>query len=220
MSKETRKEYMGLISWNRSLCGAPQPMFGSDIKTDSPVCIRICKAYINDISDATHQRISGLHPCMIEVEMTPVQWAEFLTAGTVDDGVPCTITQIDGKRTERVQMRNIAEEYDTHVKAKFDEFQNGVKRIEKEIKDVLDSGKSMSKTQMKELLRQLEIYRTNTVANVEYAHTRFKEDMAGIVVNAKAEVNAYATLRLGDKGVRCLINDNDTPTIEVGGAND
>lgn len=56
MDKHERKDYMGLISWNRIECGAPIPMFGSEIKTDSPVCIRICKAYISEYS--TPPRIS------------------------------------------------------------------------------------------------------------------------------------------------------------------
>lgn len=219
MSSKERKDYMGLISWNRSLCGAPHPMFGSEIKTDSPICIRICKAYISELSDATHQRISGVHPAMIEIEMTPVQWAEFLTAGTVDDGVPCTITKIDGKPTERVQERRIVAEYDDHISAKFHNFQEGIKCAEQKIKDVLDSGKTMSKTQMRELLQMLEVHRNNSVENLDYAMDRFKEDMAKIVVNAKSEVNAYATLRLGADGTRCLINDADEKPAEIGGDN-
>jgi hypothetical protein len=42
MSDNTyEKDYMGVITWGRLQCGAPQPMFGSEIKTDSPVYIRI-----------------------------------------------------------------------------------------------------------------------------------------------------------------------------------
>lgn len=47
--KEYQKDYMGVITWGRCQCGAPQPMFGSDIKTDSPVYIRICNAYVSDM---------------------------------------------------------------------------------------------------------------------------------------------------------------------------
>lgn len=47
MEKSNQKDYMGMISWNRLSCGAPQAMFGSEIKTDSPVCIRISRAYVD-----------------------------------------------------------------------------------------------------------------------------------------------------------------------------
>jgi len=212
------KDYMGVITWGRLQCGAPQPMFGSDIKTDSPVYIRICNAYVSDMGGTpTDQHIHGKHPAIIEVEMTPIQWAEFLTAGHVDDGVPCTITRLNGKGMSRVEMRNVAEEYGNHINEKFEDFQKGIKRFEDEIEQTLESGKSMGKTQMKELLHSMKCFRENAPANLKYAHDRFREDMANMVVKAKAEINAYAELRLGDYGVKCLMNDNSAeikPAIE------
>lgn len=212
------KDYMGVITWGRLQCGAPQPMFGSDIKTDSPVYIRICNAYVSDMGGTpTDQHIHGKHPAIIEVEMTPIQWAEFLTAGHVDDGVPCTITRLNGKSMSRVEMRNVAEEHGNHINEKFEDFQKGIKRFEDEIEQTLESGKSMGKTQMKELLHSMKCFRENAPANLKYAHDRFREDMANMVVKAKAEINAYAELRLGDYGVKCLMNDNSAeikPAIE------
>lgn len=212
------KDYMGVITWGRLQCGAPQPMFGSDIKTDSPVYIRICNAYVSDMGGTpTDQHIHGKHPAIIEVEMTPIQWAEFLTAGHVDDGVPCTITRLNGKSMSRVEMRNVAEEYGNYINEKFEDFQKGIKRFEDEIEQTLESGKSMGKTQMKELLHSMKCFRENAPANLKYAHDRFREDMANMVVKAKAEINAYAELRLGDYGVKCLMNDDSAeikPAIE------
>lgn len=216
--KEYQKDYMGTITWGRLQGGAPSPMFGSDIKTDSPVYIRICNAYVSDMGGTpTDQHIHGKHPAIIEVEMTPIQWAEFLTVGHVDDGVPCTITRLNGKKMSRVEMRNIAEEYGNHINEKFEDFQKGIKRFEDEIEQTLESGKSMGKTQMKELLHSMKCFRENAPANLKYAHDRFREDMANMVVTAKAEINSYAELRLGDYGVKCLMNDNSAeikPAIE------
>lgn len=220
MAKDTtyEKDYMGVITWGRLQCGAPQPMFGSDIKTDSPVYIRICNASVSDMGGTpTDQHIHGKHPAIIEVEMTPIQWAEFLTAGHVDDGVPCTITRLNGKGMSRVEMRNVAEEYGNYINEKFEDFQKGIKRFEDEIEQTLESGKSMGKTQMKELLHSMKCFRENAPANLKYAHDRFREDMAKMVVKAKSEINAYAELRLGDYGVKCLMNDNSAeikPAIE------
>ena len=208
MAKDIQKDYMGLISWNRVSCGSPQPMFGSEIKTDAPVCIRISKAYISDLSTPTDQKISADHPAFIEVELTPIQWAEFLTAGHTDDGVPCTITRIDGKRMSPVEMRNIAEEYDTQTNLKFEAFQNNITNLEKFVGDILDSGKTMNKSQMKELLHNLQCTRSKTVGDVKYLKEQFREDMAKVVVKAKAEVNAYAELRLKDSGVKCIMSED------------
>lgn len=73
-----RKDYMGTISWSRPYFGAPQPMFGSAIKTSHPVRIRIDRANVichgGDASDTSI--LPDNHP-FIEIEMTPLQWAEF-----------------------------------------------------------------------------------------------------------------------------------------------
>ena len=206
--KDYEKDYMGVITWGRLQCGAPQPMFGSEIKTDSPVYIRICHAVVSDMGGTpTDKHIHGKHPAIIEVEMTPIQWAEFLTAGHVDDGVPCTITRLNGKSTSPVEMENLAYEYGQHIDEQFNDFRDGIKKFEAEIEHTLESGKSMGKTQMKELLRHMKCFRENTPANIQLAHDRFREDMAKIVAKAKAEVNSYAELRLGDYGVKCLMDD-------------
>lgn len=41
--KTYEKDYMGVITWGRLQCGAPQPMFGSEIKTDSPCIFALVK---------------------------------------------------------------------------------------------------------------------------------------------------------------------------------
>ena len=65
----------------------------------------------------------------------------------------------------------------------------------------------------------MKCFRENTPASIRYAHDRFREDMATIVAKAKAEVNAYAELRLGDYGVKCLMDDKamELPPIPVEG---
>lgn len=109
-----RKDYMGTISWSRPYFGAPQPMFGSAIKTSHPVCIRIDRAKVIchgcDVSDTSI--LPDNHP-FIEIEMTPLQWAEFLTCGGQAEGVPCTITKVDGHHMSRPEEENVANNYFT-----------------------------------------------------------------------------------------------------------
>ena len=217
--KEYQKDYMGTITWGRMQCGAPIPLFGSEIKSDSPVYLRICNAVVCDhgYGTPTDRFVHGKRPAIVEVWMSPIQWAEFLTSGQVGDGIPCTIARLNGKSMPPVEMPDIATEYGEHIAEKFKHFSEGVKRFEDEIEKTLESGKPMGKTQMKELLHAMKCFRENTPANIEYAHKRFREDMAKIVANAKSEVNSYAELRLGDYGVKCLMNDDSTeikPTIE------
>ncbi len=205
-----RKDYMGTISWSRPYFGAPQPMFGSAIKTSHPVCIRIDRANVichgGDASDTSI--LPDNHP-YIELEMTPLQWAEFLTCGGQAEGVPCTITKVDGKIMSRPEEDTTADKYLQSTNEHFDEFSNGIKRFEKALSDAIASGKPMSKTQMKEMLDNMKCFRTNSVANLNFLRTRFMEEMGNIVVKAKAEVNSYAEMHLHELGVKCLMDQSD-----------
>lgn len=204
-----QKDYMGTISWSRPYFGAPQPMFGSAIKTSHPVCIRIDKAHVIRHGDAADTSILPDNRPYIEVEMTPLQWAEFLTSGGQSEGVPCTITRVDGKSMSKPESELVAQSYLEATNEHFDEFSDGIKRFEKKLSDAIESGKPLSKTKMQELLQDMKWFRQNSVANLDFLRTRFMEEMGNIVVKAKTEVNAYAESRLRDLGVKCLMGNAD-----------
>lgn len=199
-SDETiEKDYMGKISWHRIICGGARPMFGSDIKTDHPISIQISKAYISsnlreyncDADIFEHSRP------YIEVMMTPVQWAEFLTSGNTT-GVPCTICSIDGKSMSPVEEKNVASEFDADFKTAFEKTATKLAACEDTICNVLSSGKTMNKTQLNELAKRLKWAREGYLSDIAYIRNRFAEDMESIVAKAKAEVSAYAQAHIGD----------------------
>lgn len=197
------KDYMGTISWSRVQCGGSQTMFGSEIKTNTPIRISITSASVTRRESDFYVSPSSKH--YVDVELTPVQWAEFLTSGNVYGGVPCTIKEVNGKQTSPVEPFGVAEVYEVATEEKFNEFQEGAKRIEQRLQSALDSGKPMRKTEIQEILHELKCFRQNSVANVKYVKDRFKEEMSGVVAKAKAEINAYAERKLIETGVQCLI---------------
>lgn len=197
------KDYMGTISWSRVQCGGAQTMFGSEIKTNTPIRISITSASVTRRESDFYVSPGSKH--YVDVELTPVQWAEFLTSGNVYGGVPCTIKEVNGKQTSSVEPFGVAEVYEVATEEKFNEFQEGAKRIEQRLQSALDSGKPMRKTEIQEILHELECFRQNSVANVKYVKDRFKEEMSGVVAKAKAEINAYAERKLIETGVQCLI---------------
>lgn len=217
MAKEDiQKDYMGMISWSKLMCGAPQAMFGSNIKTDHPIVLRISPACLStDIREYNCDK--GIYPInhpYIEVMMTPVQWAEFLTSGG-STGVPCTVSRIDKKFTSPVDDTNVAEEFDADFKTAFEKTNDKLKNQENIINDIIASGKQMSKKQMKELADNIKWIRQGYSSDVSYIRTRFTEEMADIVMKAKAEINAYAELRIGDNHVKCLENGEFVKDVDV-----
>lgn len=211
-NEKPQKDYMGCIAWSRSTCGAPRAMFGSEIKTSNPVTLTIDTAHVVS-HGCGDESILPDHKPIIEIEMTPVQWAELLTLGNVSGSVPCTIRRCNGKRMSPVDEHNMAEVYDVAVNEKFDEFDADMRRFEKVIDDALEAGKTLTKAQLKELRRAMDISRHNTVANVQYVKDRFKEEMAKVVCKSRAEINSYAERMLINTGVKCIMNSS-APDLE------
>lgn len=209
-----KEDYMGKISWSRITCGAPIPMFGSEIATSNPIVLRISKASEDLSRGVANKHIMADARPFIEVEMTPVQWAELLTSGCVSDGVPCTIRTIDGKRMSSVKPKNVLDEYKCDVDASFKDFETEAKSLSKFVEDIYNSGKTMNRTQMKELAQKLSWFANKPSSQLEYIRDRFNEDMSDVVVKAKSEINAYAESNLAKLGIQCLMNGTDVAGIE------
>ena len=195
MFEKTREEdYMGMISWSR-LSGGARPMFGTEIKTSNPIRLEICHAEeCRDLSKNWYFPRKQI----VEIELSPIQWAEFLTSGNTS-GVPCTIKRIDGERMSEPKDTEIFNDYNEEVEEDFDKF----KEIENIVKGAIDSKKPMGMKDLSSLLNKIH----NAMANVDFVKDSFKEDMNKIVTKAKAEFNAYTENRIHEIGIESLKSD-------------
>ena len=197
MSEETKsKDYMGMISWHRTSCGSPQDLFGTEVKTDHPITVRICHA--EEARDLCRDWFFPRKE-IIEVDLSPIQWAELLTSGNTN-GVPCTIRRINGEIMSKPDASEIKEHYDKEINEHFDAFDDAFKKVADVLKAQIDTNKPMSRKSLEELLKNVEALRTGTVANVNFVKESFKEDMERIVTKGKAEFNAYVENRLIEIG--------------------
>ena len=197
------EDYMGMISWSKSSGGA-RPMFGTEIETANP--IRLTISHAEEIRDLSRY---WFHPKknIVEIEMTPIQWAEFLTSGNTS-GIPCTVKRINGEHMSEPKLSDIAKVYDEEVEKSFDKFGASLKQIDEIIKSAIDSNKPMGKKALEELHNIIDTARYKTVADVKFVKDSFKEDMEGMVTKAKAEFNAYVENRIHDIGIESIKNDS------------
>ena len=201
MSEETKsKDYMGMISWHRTSCGSPQNLFGTEVKTDHPITVRISHA--EETRDLCKDWFFPRKE-IIEVDLSPIQWAELLTGGNTS-GVPCTIRRINGEIMSKPDATEIKEHYNKEINEHFDAFDDAFKKVADVLKTQIDSNKPMTKKSLESLLREVEALRTGTVANVNFVKDSFKEDMERIVTKGKAEFNAYVENRLIEIGTDAI----------------
>ena len=196
-NEKTRNEdYMGMISWSKSYNASPRNLFGTEIKTDNPITLRINKAEeTRDLSRNWYHSLGQV----VEIEMSPIQWAEFLTSGNTS-GTPCTIRYIGGQRMSEPKDTEIFNDYNKEVENHFDKF----KDIENIVKDAIDSKKPMGMKDLNSLLCKIH----NAISNVDFVKDSFKEDMNVIVGKAKAEFNAYVENRIHEIGIETIKKDS------------
>ena len=196
-NEKTRNEdYMGMVSWSKSYNASPRNLFGTEIKTDNPITLKISKAEeTRDLSRNWYHSLGQI----VEIEMSPIQWAEFLTSGNTS-GVPCTIRYIGGQRMSDPKETEIFNDYNEEVEEHFDKF----KEIEDVVKSAIDSKKPMGLKDLSSLLNKIH----NAIAKVDFVRDSFKEDMGKIVGKAKAEFNAYVENRIHEIGIEELKKEN------------
>lgn len=197
------EDYMGMISWSKT-SGSARALFGTEIETANPIKLEISHAEEDrDLSRNWYFPKKKI----VEIEMSPIQWAEFLTSGNTS-GVPCTIKYLNGERMSEPKPSAIMENYNKEVEEGFDEFGKSFDKVAETLKEQIDSNKPMGKKALEELLRQVEILRHNNVANIKFVKNSFKEDMDGIVTKAKAEFNAYVENRIHEIGIEEIKKDS------------
>ena len=196
-NEKTRNEdYMGMISWSKSYNASPRNLFGTEIKTDNPITLRISKAEeTRNLSRNWYHSLGQI----VEIEMSPIQWAEFLTSGNTS-GIPCTIRYIGGQRMSDPKETEIFNDYNEEVEEHFDKF----KEIEDFVKNAIDSKKPMGMKDLSSLLCKIH----NAMVNVDFVKDSFKEDMNNIVGKAKAEFNAYVENRVHEIGIETIKKDS------------
>ena len=199
---EKKEDYMGRISWSRIMCSSPQSMFGTEIKTSNPVKIVISNAAeerdLNRNWIFTKERI-------VELEMTPIQWAEFLTSGNTE-GVPCTLKYVRGEgNLSEPKVEDIKKVYNNEVDQHFDEIKEDFSTLSSKVKALsMKLGKENTK-ELEDLIYKLNM---NINSNMDYIKKCFKEDMTEMVGKAKAEFNAYVEDRIQAIGIESLKNDS------------
>ena len=202
---EKQEDYMGMISWSRISCGSARPHFGTEVKTSHPIRLEISTA--KESRELSHNWYFA-DKRIIEVEMSPIQWAEFLTSGNTT-GVPCTLNWLVGKGfMSEPQETKLKEDYNKEVDKAFDKFGDSFDKVAKTLKEQIDTNKPMGKKALEELLREVEILKNLATGNIKFVKDSFKEDMSKIVTQAKAEFNAYVENRIHEIGIEELKKGN------------
>jgi ElaB/YqjD/DUF883 family membrane-anchored ribosome-binding protein len=198
----------GMLGFSR-VSGGKTRLFGSEIETPHVIRMRVVPAKEN--WHLSQKWFHGSIAPVIEVDLTPAQFAEAISCMNIGDGVPCTIRElvplkgvepgmVPDFRDEDTVTANIIED----VKA---DVADVVNRINQLVKDVDEALTGVSGVKREKILGALKRIQQQLHSNMPFVLTQYREAIETMQAHAKAEMDAvllHAITRLGLKSLAQL----------------
>jgi hypothetical protein len=184
-------------------------LYGSDFEHRSYVRLSIKRSELH--RDLAHDWHFEREP-LIEIALSEAQYAAMISAPN-RQGVPCTIEHVNGAMVPGLPRRDTTKLYNAEIERKL---HDTVRLLEAQ-RDAIKAGVSkLPKKAQEEVLRPIETAIREIGGNTPFVIRSFGEHMEQTVVNAKIEVNAYATNTIVRAGIAAL--GLDAPALPIGPA--
>lgn len=194
--KEQHESY-GMISAHR-ISGGDGNLFGSSIKHFNSIRITIKRG--EKERDLNQDWYFGKE-AIVEVDLSPAQFADLITSMNQGDGVPCTLRRVNGKSMEECPEISERQIFEKEFKEKMASLNSQIQLLVQEMEDLF-AKPSVNKGDRKEILEKVRSVMMNLVSNFPFIHSQFNEAMDKTVREAKAEVEAYVSKTLLSLGQR------------------
>ena len=175
--------------------------FGSDVKHNGGMTIQISTASLE--RDLSRDWIFA-RDTIVEVQLSPLQFAELITTGMNASGSPCTVKFLSGEG--HIEAPDFADKNEIY-RSEFDErVDNQVELLNGAIAkaDECLNGKSVKKGDVKEIKEALEYARSEARSNLKFVKESFGEHISRAVVEAKSSVEVFIESKIRHLGIKSL----------------
>ena len=212
--KEDHESY-GIIGLSHTSCSSGVPLFGSSIKHDRWITLKIKKA---DVQRGLKQDWYHGNESIIEVAMSAAQFAQFITTPNVGDGIPCTIKRLGNKGMEEPPYRGQNEIFNEELKEDFRKAMEDSDELLTSADEMLTSKGPMKVADKKKLHSKISSLVQHIKENMPFLHKQFTRSMDKTVSVAKAEIEEFytsAVMKMGAKAIEGSGYVPDVPAIDV-----
>ena len=201
--KVVQHESFGMVGFSRIHAGGKKGvrLFGSSVDNNTVIALRIKRA---EKGWHLHRHWYHANEQLIEVYMTPAQFAEAITGMNMGEGVPCTIQYIKGEgHMAECPDENVRELIEEDFREDMIELNSDISRAIRDAKDALGK-KSISKGDLKAVIASLSKIEMDLNSNIPFIQSQFNEAMDKTVHEAKVEVDAFMTHTIVELGKDAL----------------
>jgi hypothetical protein len=185
---EEKQESWALVSAHRITGGDTLNMFGNSVDFPTTMRISVQEAIVkHDLGRTWYHNGKTL----LEFDLTPHQWAEFITSTNIGTGTPCTLRQIEGRSisrptTKKSEYKKIKEE----MNQKFSDTTAKLRTYRAQIREVL-SKKSLNKEDRAALANQLEIGLRLIEETMPFMAEAMRESAVKVAEETKRNMDAF-----------------------------
>lgn len=178
----------GMIGISRFQGGDGQ-FFGSGVQQMGGISVSIKKAHMRrSLSEDSYFADEEI----IRVEMIPAQFAELITSPNIGEGVPCTLTRVNGKSIERCQLTNKRQRITKDFEKQMKRIGVAMGALQAKAK-VLEEKPSITKADRKEFTRLAWEVQRVVDDHIPFIQERFADTMEATVADAKANLEAFVS---------------------------
>lgn len=187
----------GIISASR-IQGGSGILFGSSVKHHNFIRIEISHAELwrNLNEDRIHDRQK-----IVEIDMSPTQFADMITGLNVGCGTPCTLRYITESKGEQ-DLWKIEPPFQNKVEQFNNEFETDMKELSKEFDSVISLANETHA--QKRLIKELELLKSRMAGHAPFVAKQFAEQMGKTVKEAKGEIEAFVNHTVTSYGIEAL----------------
>lgn len=140
---------------------------------------------------------------LISIDLSPAQFAQFITSPNVGSGTPCTIDRVLMEKMDEVprEVKNESEKIQDGFKAKAASLVSFLKASRKEAGEILNGSKPPNQKERSKLLEVFDRMVREVDLNMPFAVETFVEATEKVKTTAKAEMEAAAALFLTRLGL-------------------
>ena len=196
----------GTLAFSRRK-GRSTHLFGSSIEHRDTIAMTL---YHADITRGLHYDSIYGNKKIVEVEMSYSQFAEAITSMNMGSGVPVTVrwTERDGYIPE-CDFISKREQFADEFKEKRKEATMELQQIIKDVTELFNQKKTLTKSDKKEILSKLNKLDMGIGSNMDFIADQFNEQMDKTIMEAKCEIESFCQNKINSIASVALVQHKD-----------
>jgi hypothetical protein len=196
---ETHESY-GMVGFSRVTSSNGTNFFGSSIRSSHYIELTIRRAErARNLNQYWYRGTEEL----INIRLSPNQFADLLTSLNIGHGVPCTIQHVNCVRMAECPSVDQRAKYEEEFKRDVREVVAAAKQLASDVQELFKKP-TINKGDRAPILEKLRMLMQEIESNMPFVQTQFNEAMDKTVTEAKGEVEAFVNHKIHSLGINAL----------------